>query len=257
MIEVRPVERFLRYPGEQIYDLPCKGLKIIQHMNSYRFAIDAVLLANFVKAGINDSIIDLGTGSGVIAILLSAKTDAKRIVGIEIERRTCERAVRSVEMNGLQDRIQIVHGDINEASKIFGGESFSIVVTNPPYITLKEGKINPNPEIALARHEVKATLKDIVNAAWELLKFGGRFYMIYRTVRLSEAIYELKARYLEPKILQFVQPRANESPNLFMVMAKKGAPSNLKVLPPLVLYGSDGTYTDEVREMYFGKRQEV
>jgi len=251
------VEKFLKYPGEHIDDLLCNGLKIIQHQNSYRFAIDAVLLANFVKAGKTDRIIDLGTGSGVIAILLSAKTNAKEIVGIEIAENVFNRAVRSVQMNKLQERVKIVHGNISEAAKIFGRDSFSVVVTNPPYMTLKEGKISPNPDIALARHEIKTTLKDIINTAWELLKFGGRFYMVYRTVRLAEAIYELKARNLEPKLLRFVHPRANESPNLFLVMAQKGASSGLKILTPLVVYNSDGSYTDEINEIYFGKQQEV
>ncbi|NLZ54851.1 MAG: tRNA1(Val) (adenine(37)-N6)-methyltransferase [Thermoanaerobacteraceae bacterium] len=238
-------------------DLLCNGLKIIQHRNSYRFAIDAVLLANFVKAGENDRIMDLGTGSGVIAILLSAKTKAKEIVGIEIASGVFDRAVRSVKMNKLQERVKIVHGNLNKAPQIFGRESFSVVVTNPPYMTLKEGKISPNPDIALARHEVKTTLKDVINTAWELLKFGGRFYMVYRTVRLADALYELKAKNLEPKLLRFVHPRANESPNLFLVMAKKGAGSGLKILTPLVVYNSDGSYTDEINEIYFGKEREV
>lgn len=251
------MEKFLKYPDEHMDDLLCNGLKIIQHRNSYRFAIDAVLLANFVKAGENDRIMDLGTGSGVIAILLSAKTKAKEIVGIEIASGVFDRAVRSVKMNKLQERVKIVHGNLNKAPQIFGRESFSVVVTNPPYMTLKEGKISPNPDIALARHEVKTTLKDVINTAWELLKFGGRFYMVYRTVRLADALYELKAKNLEPKLLRFVHPRANESPNLFLVMAKKGAGSGLKILTPLVVYNSDGSYTDKINEIYFGKEREV
>jgi len=250
------VESFLRDPGEKIYDLPCKGLKIIQHTGSYRFGLDAVLLANFVKADESDSIIDLGTGSGVIPILLSARTRARKIVGIEIVGNVYDRAARSVELNGLQERVKIVHGDMKDAAQIFGRESFSIVVSNPPYMTLKEGRVSPNPEIALARHEIKATLKDVATAAVELLKFGGCFYMIYRTVRLAEAIHELRSRNLEPKILKFVHPRAGESPNLFLIMAKKGAASGLNVLPPMVLYDSHGTYTDEIKAMFFGKEQE-
>lgn len=251
------MEKYLKCAGEQIYDLPCNGLKIIQHQNSYRFGIDSVLLANFVKAGKDDRIMDLGTGSGVIAILLAAKTGAREIVGIEIAKAVFDRAARSVEMNKLQGRVKIVHGDLKEVPKIFGRDSFSVVVTNPPYMTLGEGKISPNPEMALARHEVKANLKDLVSTAWELLKFGGRFYMIYRAARLADAMYELRAKDLEPKLLQFIQPRADEGPNLFLVMAKKGASAGLEILPPLVLYGSDGTYVDEVKAMYFGKGREV
>lgn len=247
------MDKLLKYPGEHIDDLLCKGLKIIQHQNSYRFAIDAVLLANFVKAGKRDRIMDLGTGSGVIALLLSAKTDAKEIIGIELVEAAFDRAVRSVKMNKLKERVRIVHSNLNEAVNIFGRQSFSVVVTNPPYMTVKEGKISPNPDIALAKHEVAATLQDVVKAAWELLTFGGCFYMVYRTVRLADAIYEMKARGLEPKILRFIQPRAGDSPNIVLVMAKKGAGPGLKILPPLVVYDNDGSYTDEIKEIYFGK----
>lgn len=134
------MEKYLKCAGEQIYDLPCNGLKIIQHQNSYRFGIDSVLLANFVKAGKDDRIMDLGTGSGVIAILLAAKTGAREIVGIEIAKAVFDRAARSVEMNKLQGRVKIVHGDLKEAPKIFGRDSFSVVVTNPPYMTLGKAK---------------------------------------------------------------------------------------------------------------------
>lgn len=250
------MDKFLKYPGEHIDDLLCKGLKIIQHPNSYRFAIDTVLLANFVKAGRKDRVIDLGTGSGVIALLISAKTDAKEIIGIEIVNEAFDRAVRSVNMNKLQDRVKIVHGNLKEAINVFGRGSFSVVVTNPPYMTLNEGKISPNPNLAIARHEVAASLQDVVKAAWELLTSGGRFYMVYRTVRVADAIYELKSRGLEPKILRFIHPSAENSPNLFLVMAKKGAGPGVKILPPLVVYNSDGSYTDEIKEIYFGKQPE-
>ncbi|MDD4569875.1 MAG: tRNA1(Val) (adenine(37)-N6)-methyltransferase [Tepidanaerobacteraceae bacterium] len=251
------MDKFLKYPGEHIDDLLCNGLKIIQHQNSYRFAIDAVLLANFTKAGKKDKIIDLGTGSGVIALLLSAKTDAKEITGIEIAQEAFDRAARSVKMNQLQERVKIVHGDLKEAVKIFGQESFSVVVTNPPYMTLKEGKISPNPDVALARHEVASTLQDVVKAARQLLTFGGRFYMVYRTVRIADAIHVMKVRGLEPKILCFIHPRAGKSPNLFLIMAQKGASPGVKILPPLVVYNDDRSYTQEINEIYFGKQPEV
>lgn len=251
------MDKFLKYPGEQIDDLLCDGLKIIQKQGSYKFAIDSVLLANFVKADKNDRVIDIGTGSGVIALLLSAKTDAKEIVGIEIVREAFDRAVRNVKMNRLEERIKIVHGDLKEAVKIFGRESFSVVVTNPPYMTLKEGKISPNPSIAVARHEVAATLEDVAKVSWQLLSFGGCFYMVYRTVRLVDVIYKMRSLGLEPKILRFIHPKAQEGPNLFLMMAKKGASSGMKILPPLVVYNSDGSYTDEIKQIYFRKQPEV
>ena len=169
------MDKFLKSPSEHIDDLLCQGLKIIQDDNSYRFAIDSVLLANFVKAGRRDRVIDLGTGSGVIALLLSVKTDAREIVGLEIVSDVFHRAVRSVEMNKLQDQVKIINGDIKNAVNIFGRESFSVVVTNPPYMTLKEGKISSNTDLAVARHEVEATLQDVVKAASGLLTLAVGF----------------------------------------------------------------------------------
>lgn len=248
------MDKFLKSPSEHIDDLLCQGLKIIQDDNSYRFAIDSVLLANFVKASRRDKVIDLGTGSGVIALLLSAKTDAREIVGLEIVSDVFHRAVRSVEMNKLQDRVKIINGDIKNAVNIFGRESFSVVVTNPPYMTLKEGKISSNTDLAVARHEVAATLQDVVKAASGLLTFGGRFYMVYRTVRVADALYEMKSQGLEPKLMRFIHPRAKDSPNLFLVMSQKGGGFGVKMLPPLVVYKDDGSYTDEINEIYFGKQ---
>ena len=214
------MQEYIRYPTEMIDDLLCKDLKIIQDEKSYRFAIDAVLLANFVKAGKKDREIDLGTGSGVIPLLVSAKTEAKQIVGLEILEDVAERAKRSVEMNDLQQRIKIVCGDLKDAAEIFGRESFSVVVTNPPYMTINEGKISPDTKIAIARHEVAATLEDIIKSASSLLTFGGRFYMVYRTFRMAEAFWVLKNTVLSQNLENYTAKREEEA-NLFMLMAKK------------------------------------
>lgn len=250
------MEEFLKYPGERIDDLLCDNLKIIQQDGAYKFAIDSVLLANFIKAGKNDRVIDLGTGSGVIPILLYAKTCAKEIIGIEIDEMAFDRASRSVKMNGLEDRVKIICEDLKKAPEIFGRGSFSVVSANPPYMTLNEGKISPNQSIAMARHEVAATLEDVVSTASNLLTFGGRFYIVYRTVRLSDAICEMRNFGLEPKIIRFVHPKPNESPNLFLAIAKKGASAGLKVFPPLVVYNPDGSYTDEIIKIYFENHKE-
>lgn len=244
------MQAFLK-PKEVIDDLMCRGLKIIQHEDSYRFAIDAVLLSNFVKAGKRDRVIDLGTGSGVIPLLLSAKTEAREIVGLEIVKEVYERAKRCVKMNGLEQRISIVHGDLKHATRIFDRESFSVVVTNPPYMTLKEGKISPNKHIAIARHEVAATLRDVVKASRALLKFGGRFFMVYRTVRITDVLYTLREQGLEPKLIRFIHPREKEGPNLFLLMAQKGGGPGVNILSPLVVYNDDGSYTDEINQIYF------
>lgn len=239
------------FPGEKIEDLLCNDLKIIQHKDSFRFAIDSVLLANFVKAGTKDCIIDLGTGSGVIPILLSAKTCASKLYGIELLSEIAERAMRSVKLNDLQDKIQIVNDDLKKAPEIFPKYSFSVVVTNPPYMTVKEGEISPNKEKAYARHEIAATLEDVVRVSEKLLKFGGRFYMVYRSVRLVDAIFMLRKYRLEPKLLRLVQPRENKGPNLFLLMAKKGANVGLKIKKPLIIYERNGDYTKEIKEIYF------
>lgn len=244
------LENYLKYDSETIEDLMCNGLKIIQDKNAYRFAIDSVLLANFVKAKPKDRIIDLGTGSGVIALLLSAKTQAQEIVGLELEHEAAERAKRSVEMNGLKERVVIVEGDLKNATQIFGRENFSVVVSNPPYMRVEEGKISPDAAIAMARHEVTATLSDVVKAAAELLRFGGRFFMVYRTLRLADALWEMKNKALEPKTIRFIHPKTGSSPNLFLVMAQKGAGPGVEVLPPLVVYNDDGSYTEEILTIY-------
>lgn len=254
-INMTDAEGFLKSPTERVDDLLCKGLKIIQDEDSYCFAIDAVLLSNFVKAGRKDRIMDLGTGSGVIPLLLSAKTEAQEIVGIEIAEEAAERARRSVEMNDLGDRVKIICGDLREAPRIFGRESFTVVAANPPYMRVNEGKISPRRDMALARHEVAATLADVIGSAAALLCFKGRFYMVYRAWRMADAVFELRKNSLEPKLMRYIQPKASEGPNLFLLMAQKGGGPGLRILPPLVVYNDDGSYTDEIRRIYFGADQ--
>lgn len=238
-------------PGEKIEDLMCKGLKIIQHEDSFKFAIDSVLLSNFVRAKTKDHIIDLGTGSGVIPLLLSVKTPAHRLVGVELVPTVAKRANKSVKLNNLEDKIKIVNCDLKKTPEIFGKQSFSVVVTNPPYMTVDEGKISPNKIKAYARHEIAATLEDIVSTSDKLLNFGGRFYMVYRAARLADAIFMLKKYRLEPKLLRFIQPRKDKGPNLFLVMAKKGAGNGLKIEKPLIIYEDSGDYTEEIKHIYF------
>lgn len=244
------MDKILR-PGERTDDLLCKGLKIIQHPEDYCFSIDAVLLANFVRAGAFDRVIDLGTGSAVIPLLLCGKTRVREIVGMELSEEAAQRAQRSVAMNNLEDRITIVCGDVKTAPGIFGTAGFSVAVSNPPYMAVGEGKISPNESKALARHEIALTLADTVKAASKLLKNGGRFYMVHRSSRLAEAMGELRSAGLEPKILRLVAPREGDNPNLFLVMAQKGAGQGIKVQPALIIYRDNGEYTPEILKMYF------
>lgn len=238
-------------PGEKTEDLMCKGLVIIQHEDSFKFAIDSVLLSNFVKAKSKDRIIDLGTGSGVIPLLLSAKTNAHELVGVELLYTVAERANRSVKLNKLEGKIKIVNCDLKKTPEIFGKQSFSVVVTNPPYMTVNEGKISPNKVKAYARHEIAATLEDIVRTSEKLLNFGGKFYMVYRSARLADAIFMLKKYKLEPKLLRFIQPGRDKGPNLFLLMARKGAGNGIKIEKPLIIYEDSGDYTEEIKHIYF------
>ncbi len=239
---------------ERIDDLECNGLKIIQNPEYYCFSIDAVLLANFAGDIKGDMVIDLGTGTGVIPLLLSAKTKAKKIVGIEIQKHLSDMAERSVKLNGLEDRIRIYNMDLKQAPLNFGPESFDAVVTNPPYIEKGAGFINKTSSKAVAKHEIKCSLDDVLLAACKLLKLKGNFYMIHRASRLSEVIAKMKTYKIEPKVLRAIQPAPDKNANLFLVKGIKGGGYGIEVMPPLVVYEKKGQYTREVLQIY-GKEE--
>lgn len=233
--------------NERLDDLECKSLFIIQKENGYRFTSDSVILANSTRVTAGDRVVDLGTGSGVIAILLAGKTKAKEIIGVEIQESLADMASRSVEYNGLSDRVRIVNVPMQKADKVIGG-GFDVVVTNPPYgRPLKTEGIT---EEDICKREYAVSLEEVVETADKLLKYGGLFYMINKASRLAEMTYYMKKRNLEPKKLLLIQPKADKDVDTVIIEAKKGAKPSLVVPKPFVVYESDGSFTEEARRMY-------
>lgn len=235
---------------ERIDDLQRNGYRIIQNKNCFCFGMDAVLLSSFAKAQEGEQVLDLGTGNGVIPILMQAKNPKAMFTGLEIQKVSAELARRSVELNGIGGFVKIVQGDIKEASGIFGGASFHVVTTNPPYMNENHGLVNPDSAKAIARHELLCTLEDVVREASRCLKMRGRFYMVHRPQRLVE-IFDTMTRYhLEPKRIRLVYPHEKKDANMVLIEAVKGGKTLLKIEKPLIVYNEDGTYTEELLQMY-------
>ncbi|MDR3293967.1 MAG: methyltransferase [Clostridiales bacterium] len=214
--------------NERKDSLEYKGLSIIQSTELYRFTSDAVLLANAVRAGVRDHVIDLGSGSGIISILIAAKRGA-HVTGIELQEPLWDMSKRSVEMNGMTDAVELLCGRIQDAPKLLGNESFDIVVSNPPYGKKADAAGIPNGSSAIARTELFVSLREVVEAAAKLLRYGGRFYTVIKTLRLAELI-ELMGEYgVEPKELTLVLPTAEKAPDTAIVCGKKGGKTGLKV----------------------------
>ena len=222
--------------GERLDDLQLAGLSIIQKIDGFRFGIDAVLLSNYVKVGKGSRIADLGTGTGIIPLLLSAKTKASKIVGIEIQKEMAEMATRSVEYNKLQDRIEIVEGDFLKAIDRFGYNSFDAIVTNPPYTKPGGGLINPKDSKAVSRHEIYCTLEQLIGVSSKLLKGNGRFFMIHRPERLVDIFFYMRQYTIEPKSIRLVHPSTGKSANMVLVYGYKNGNPQVNVEEPLYLY---------------------
>ncbi len=237
-------------PGERLDDLHRNHYKIIQNPEKFCFGLDAVLLSGFAKVLEGEVAIDLGTGTGIIPILLEAKTKGRHFTGLEIQAESADMARRSVSYNGLQETIDIVTGDIKEASRIFKPASFDVVTTNPPYMNHNHGLVNPNMPKAIARHELLCKLEDVVRESARLLRPGGRMYMIHRPTRLVEIINMLTSYKLEPKHMRMVHPYINKEPNMVLIEAVRGGKSMLKMDPPLIVYKQPNVYTDEIYEVY-------
>lgn len=237
-------------PGERFDDLQRNGYRIIQNPEKFCFGMDAVLLSGFATVKPGERCIDLGTGTGIIPILLEAKTEGKHFTGLEIQEESADMASRSVAVNGLTEKIDIITGDIKEASKIFGAASFDVVTSNPPYMIATHGEQSPDTARAIARHEVLCTLEDVVREASKLLKTNGRFYMVHRPFRLAEIICCLTEHKLEPKRMRLVHPFINEEPNMVLLECVKGGKSRITVEKPLIVYKEKGVYTDEIYTVY-------
>ena len=236
-------------PGERIDDLERNNFKIIQNPARFCFGMDAVLLSGFAFVREGESAIDLGTGNGIIPILLAAKTPGKHFTGLEIQHDNVEMAQRSVRLNHIEDRVDIVEGDIKTASADFGKASFEVVTSNPPYMIGSHGLVNPDSAKALARHEILCTLEDVVREAALLLKPQGRFYLVHRPFRLAEIMVCLKEHRLEPKRMKLVHPFIDKEPNMVLVEAVRGGKSRMTVEPPLSVYKEEGVYNDEIYDI--------
>lgn len=236
--------------NERIDDLQYKGLKIIQKKDAFCFGIDAVLVANFIDVRPRERILDLGTGTGIIPILLAGKTEADTIIGLEIQKEMAEMANRSVNLNKLEKRVKIVQGDIKKSIEEFGKESFDSIITNPPYMAKGNGLLNPLDSVAISRHEIMCTLEDVIKVASKLLKQRGQLVMVHRPERLVDIFYLMRSYGIEPKYIRFVHPYSNKSPNLILIKGAKGGGKQLKILEPLYVYDEKGKYTDEINRIY-------
>ena len=223
------------FEGERIDDLQCSGLYIIQNKNGFCFGIDAVLLSSFAKVKRGEKALDMCTGNGVIPLLLYGKTNGEHFTGIEIQTPVAEMAQRSVIMNEVSDKIQIIN----------------VVTCNPPYMAQGVGAKNDHSPKAIARHEIMCNIDDIFENANKMLKFGGRLYMVHRAERLTDIFYSARNHRLEPKVMQMIQPYANKAPNLVLIEFAKGGKPPLKNLEPIIVYNQDGTYTEQLKKMYY------
>ncbi|HHW47794.1 MAG TPA: tRNA1(Val) (adenine(37)-N6)-methyltransferase [Clostridiaceae bacterium] len=223
---------------------------IIQNTEAFCFGIDAVLLANFADVKKGDKVIDLGTGTGVIPILLAGKTQASKIVGVEIQPEMAEMASRSVKLNNLEDRIEIVTGDIKDSAEYFGSSTFNVVVTNPPYISKGSGLINPSDSKALSRHEILCTLEDVIRVSSKLLVPGGQFAMVHRPERLVDILCLMRNYKIEPKYIRFVHPSPYKKANLILIKGAKHGRPELKMMEPLYVYDENGNYSHEINQIY-------
>lgn len=236
--------------GERIDDLQRDGLKIIQNPDWFCFGMDAVLLSAFAEVREGDECIDLCTGNGVIPILMSGRTDAKHLSGLEIQADIAEMARRSVQYNDISDRVSIEVGDLKDAVDIYGARSADVLTVNPPYLSEDGGLINPADHKAVARHEIYCTLEDVVRVSAKLVRSGGHFYMVHRPFRLATILSLMVEYKLEPKRMRLVQAHTEDEPNMVLIEGVYGGGAGLKVEKNLIIYNTDGTYTDEVKEIY-------
>lgn len=236
-------------PQERIDDLQINNLKIIQNPKGFCFGIDAVLLANFVELRKDAKVVDLGTGTGVIPIILAGKSSTSHITALEIQEEVSDMARRSVKLNCLEDRIQILTMDLKDALEVLPANSFDVVTSNPPYMH-GNGLLNPQDTKSISRHEVKCNIEDIIVMASRLLKQLGKFFLVHRPQRLVDIMYYCRKYKMEPKRIQFIHPTYGKKPNLMLLECRKAAMPEVKILDPLYVYNEEGKNTKEICEIY-------
>ena len=237
--------------NERLDDLEFEGLKLIQNKNGFCFGIDSVLLSDFAKNIPNNAkVIDLGTGTGIISILLCKKTNLSKIIGVEIQKEVYELAKRNSQINNLENKFEVINENIKNLDKILENNSYDAIVTNPPYKKINSGIKNENKLKLISRHEVEADLNDFINISFKLLKNNGALYMVHRPERLADIIYLLRKNKLEPKIIQFIYPKINKEPTMVLIKAIKNAKPFLKIKEPLIIYNENNKYTEEILKIY-------
>jgi len=241
--------------NERIDDLGVKDLKIIQNTEGFCFGMDAVLLANYCDIKRNSTVVDLGTGTGIIPLIIWGKNNVNKIYGIEIQKEVSEMAKRSIVMNDI-DNIEIVNVDLKNAPDELGINKYDVVTSNPPYMPAGEGLLNPGDKKAISRHELKCNLEDVIRVGSRLLKHNGRFFMVHRPQRIVDILCLMRQYKIEPKAIRFVHPKMNKKPNLVLIKGIKAAKPELKFEDPLYVYNNDGTYTDEIYKIYGMERGE-
>ena len=240
--------------NERIDDLGLKNLKIIQDKEGFCFGIDAVLLSDFAKNLKKDAkVIDLGTGTGIIATLLCGKTNLRKVIGVEIQSEVADMAKRSIKLNQLQNKFEIINEDINHIFNQLEKNSFDAVVTNTPYQKKNAGIINDKEKKVISRHEITATLEDFIKVSKELLKDKGEFYMVHRPDRLVDIFCVMRQYHIEPKVIRFVYPNQKKEPNLVLIKGIKNAKPFLTMEKNLYVYDENGNYTQEVKDIYHVK----
>ncbi|HCC07076.1 MAG TPA: SAM-dependent methyltransferase [Clostridiales bacterium] len=237
-------------PDERIDDLEIKNYHIIQNKKMFCFGVDAVLLSDFARVKKDDTVLDMCTGNGVIAMLLEAKTEAKYITGIDILEKNIDMANRSIKMNEQTDKVCFIQGDVNDSREIFKEKEFDIITCNPPYMENNKGLKNEITEKIIARHEVLCTLEDIISNASSVLTHNGRIYMIHRPHRLTDIIHIMKKYKIELKRLRNVYPTIDKPPTMILVEGVKHAKPYLVIDQPLIIYNKEGSYTEEIMRMY-------
>lgn len=240
---------------ERIDNIPGTELKIIQDKNRFSYGIDAILLSSFAKIKSGSYVMDLGTGTGIIPLRLQALYKPERIIGVEIQKDMAEMASRSVYMNELGDKIDIINMDLRDIPYSYKKSTFDAITSNPPYIKSGSGILNPEKNFALSRHEISCTLEDIIKISQYLLKDKGKLYLVHRPNRLSDIFWTAREYGIEPKTLQFIHPKAQEAPNLVLLECVKGGNIDLKVEKPLVVYDDKGVYTEEIYLIYGMKKE--
>lgn len=236
--------------AERIDDLKLKNLKIIQDTESFCFGVDAVLLSYMAENSKAKNIVDLCSGNGIVGILLAGKTDAKQIHCVEIQKKQADLAKRSIELNGLGERVFIHNIDLKKSGDVLKKGFFDVVTCNPPYMQCNGGIISKGDEKAIARHEVMCTLEDVILAAKDLLKSKGKFFLVHKPERLVDIFCLMRKYSIEPKRLCMVHPSPEKKANIVLVEGVLDGGRDLKMDEPIYVYGNDGNYSDKINEIY-------